>query len=433
MKKTIITIVLLVSTLGVAYADFTITDWQYFRNITPPPNIVSGTYTRTTIDRETNASSANGLSDLRIISAQGVEVPYQLVVESEATRSAYVTSALRDLSSQGGNTMFILDLGTNRSVHDHLVIMTESKNFKRPVTVYASDENLTHADPKWRRLGGSNNYIYNFYDQVLGFNAGKGDVYYPENTSRYLRVVIGVGEGGDVVAPNARVLRTLSRDANLSQMSERAEIVQNSKEQTTEITTDLGASGIPSRSVMLHLKETKNFNRRVVVQGSNDKLAWSALGHGYVFWLDTPLFKGSNLSIPYRETMHRFVRVVIFNQDDQPIQFTDEVMLSGVTRSLVFEVESGGSYALYVGNKNADAPKYDIAHFFEYIETTALPPSTLSLLTPNPSYAAPKDPDAPFVEKNKNVLNAVLVLLVAMITFMLIAYLKKLKMRKQGE
>jgi len=420
-------------TLGfVAHADFTASDWKQLRAITPPPNLVVGAYIQVPIDRETNQASRSALADLRVISGSGTEVPYQLVVESEATRSAYVESALRDLSSAAGETMFILDLGTNRSVHDHLVINTGSKNFKRPVHVYAADENLNHGDAKWRLLS-AGNYIYNFYDQAIGFNAGRGDVFYPENTSRYLRVVIGRGEGGEVSVGSVRVLRTLSKAAKLNQAEETAVVLENTKEQTTEIVVDLGAEGVPTRSATLSTTDTRNFNRRVVVHSSDDSKSWSTLGQGYVFQLDTPLFKGSNFSVPYTETTKRYVRVVIFNQDDQPIPWNKAVTLVGVARSVIFQSSVGQTYDLYVGNEKAVAPRYDMARFFEYIETSALPTATMGPIVPNSAYAAPKPKELPYTERNSVVLNVTLVILVGMITFLLISYLKKLKLTKPTE
>ncbi len=426
IKIALLAVVTAFTTFTFAYADFTLSEWEYVRPITVPTNMVVGAYVRMNIDREVSAVSPSNLADLRIISGDGEEVPYQLVVESESTRNAYVSSALRDRSSANGETMFILDLGQNRSVHDHLTIATESKNFKRPVSVYASDENLSHGDAAWRLMSGSN-YIYNFYDQSLGFNVGKGDVFYPESTARYLRVVIGRGEGAEVAVGDVRVLRTLSREAKLNQTSEVAVLFLNTKEQSTELTVDLGASGIPTRSVSLTTSDTRNFNRRAVVEGSNDNVGWNRLGQGYVFQLDTPLFKGRSLSIPYSESLSRYVRVTVFNQDDQPVAWERSVSLTGVARSLVFQFDVGQSYTLYVGNRNATAARYDMAHFFEYIETAALASASMQQLAKNPSYIAPKPKEIPYTERNAYVLNAVLVLLVAVITFFMIAYFRKFK------
>ena len=97
---------------------------------------------------------------------------------------------------------------------------------------------------------------------------------------------------------------------------------------------------------------------------------------------------------------------------------------------MVFQFEIGQSYALYVGNKKASTPRYDIARFFEYIETSTLGTASMKPLMKNPSFVVAAPKVVPYTERNAYVLNSVLVLLVAVITSLMIAYLKKLKLAK---
>lgn len=427
-RALIIALVALAST-GVAYASFAPSDWKYLRPITGVPNVGNGGYVKVDIDRGVSASSRTDLADLRIVSGAGIETPYQLVVESEQVRSEFVPSTVTDLSEKNGETMFIVDLGAARLVHDHLKIFTESKNFKRPVAVYASDVKLPHESKDWRMLV-DKSVIYNYYDRTLAFDAGKGDVYYPQSTSRYLRVVIGAGEGDDVVVSRASVSRVLEQDARLNSIAVRPAVSENTKQRTTEFMIDLGSSGIATRRVTFSTDETKNFSRRVAIEASADGANWHGIGSGYVFSLNTPLFHGTDLSVSYAENLERYLRVIVFNQDDQPVHFRDTIVLDGVARSLVFAPTGGESYSLYYGNEHAVAPQYDLARFFAYIEGVALPQASLGTQSDNPAYVAPKPAEVPFTERNKTVINTVLVLLVAVVTFFLIGYLKKLKLER---
>jgi hypothetical protein len=389
------------------------------------------TYVKMNIDRAVSGKANPSLSDLRIVTGDGEEVPYQLVIEDEQVRQEYVESTLRDLSAQNGETMFILDLGASGTIHDHLVISTLSKNFKRPVSVYASDTATEHGDQDWRLLS-DKSYIYNFYDRALGFDAGSKDVYYPESTSRYLRVVIGRGEGSDVAVDGSKVLRVLQRDAKKNRMREHASVAQNAKEKSTELTVDLGASGVATRKITLATDERYNFSRRVVIQGSNDAASWVLLGQGYVFLLDTPLFSGSDLSVIYPESKLRYIRAVIFNEDNKAVAWKDTIDMEGVARSLVFTASPGTVSLLYYGNSKANAPRYDIARFFQYFEGATLPEVTLGGEIMNTAYIPPASPVVPFSERNDNVLNGALVLLVAAVSMLLISHLKKLKLSSRG-
>ena len=415
---------------GTAYADFDLAAWKYKKDVTALPSSQSGGFIKVNLDRQISVDAKRDLSDIRVIANDKDETAYQLVTENESVRTEYRTTFLRDLSSKDGETMFILDLQESGVVHDHLTIQTGSKNFKRTVSVYAADQTLTLSDSKWRLLT-DKGYVYNFYDQASGFNAGSGEVSYPQNTSHYLKVVIKKGEGSDVSVSSAHVLRLLTKDAVESQLQLTANITHNLVHKTTEINLDLGGSGIPTHRLILSTSDSKNFSRRAVVEESNDKVSWSAVGDGYVFSLATPLFTGTELSISYRESQARYIRVIILDQDDMPVAWEGTVRVDSVVRAVVFQTTAGNTYALYYGNDLSRVPQYDLARYFQYVESTDLARATLGGEVPNPGYLPPAAPKPP-LQGPPNLLNGVLILMVALITFLLISYLKKLKLAERG-
>jgi hypothetical protein len=156
------------------------------------------------------------------------------------------------------------------------------------------------------------------------------------------------------------------------------------------------------------------------------------LGQGYVFLLNTPLFSGSDLSVVYPESKLRYIRAVIFNEDNKAVEWKDTIDMEGVVRSLVFTASPETTYALYYGNSKANAPRYDIARFFQYVEGATLPEVSLGGEIMNTAYIPPAPPVVPFSERNDNVLNGVLVLLVTTVSILLISHLKKLKLSSRG-
>ncbi len=415
---------------GIAYADFNPGTWHYKKDVTSLPVVTSGGFVKVNLDREASVGANSNLSDIRVIANGSEETAYQLVTENETVRTEYRTTFLRDLSSKDGETMFILDLQQSGVLHDHLTILSNSKNFKRKVSVYSADDSLAISDAKWRLLT-DKGYIYNFYDAQSGFNAGSGEVSYPQNTSRYLKVVVAKGEGSEVTVSSAHVLRLSMQNAIESQLLQTASVVHNPVHKSTEITVDLGGAGIPTHRLTLATNDSKDFSRRAIVEESNDKQNWSAVGDGYVFSLATPLFTGSELSISYRESQARYIRVIIMDQDDLPVVWDSSVRMGGVVRAVVFKAAPGASYALYYGNARANAPQYDLARFFQYVESTDLARATLGAQEANPAYIDPVAPKAPS-QGPPNLLTGALIILVAIITFLLIAYLKKLKNTPRG-
>lgn len=416
---------------GTAYADFTTTQWKFKKDIAGITTSQSGAYVKVFLDKEVNFHAKPDLSDVRVLE-DGLEAPYQLVTLNESVRSDYIQSTLHDISSRDGKTLFTIDLGAKGVMNDHLRIVTDSKNFKKSVSVYAADSALSVDDTKWRLLT-DHGYIYNFHDATSGFDAGSGEVVYPETSSRYLKVIIGGGEGERVSVSSVAVYRISTRESVENQIRVTPTVTDNQVKKTTEITLDLGGSGIPTHRVTLATTDTKNFSRRALILSSDDAVNWSSVGDGYVFSLDTPLFKGQALALPYREVRSRYIRVLVMNQDDPAVTWSSQANVESTVRAVVFSVVAGKSYALYYGNSAAIAPSYDFARYFQYIESTVLEKASLATEEMNEGYTPPTPPIVPYSETHPNILNGVLVLLVALLSFFMIAHLKKLKHMERGE
>ncbi|MSU54928.1 MAG: DUF3999 family protein [Candidatus Taylorbacteria bacterium] len=399
-----------------AFADFKPTDWQFKKAVAVPSVSVAG-YVQATLDKDIYAKS--NLEDLRVVDALGLEVPYQLVVKNSSGNDQYYSSNLLDLSTSGGKTSFTLDLGSRGIIHDRISIGFSSENFRRQVSVFASDKN-----GNWQLLT-DKGYVYNFTDNQANFSAGKGEVNYPKSTARYIHVVIGNGEGNEVSVSSAQVYRYDVRQAVEEGVTVSVSAVLNSVEKSTELTADLG-SPIPTHSLTLTSSDS-NFNRRVVIQASQDKKTWRLTGQGYIFKVNTSLFSGSELTINYPETSSRYVRVIVFNQDNQPLAFGQTALLKSVARNIIWEAKPGILYSIYYGNSYAQAPHYDLDRIFQYIESENISQVSLSgeKTMLNDAYVAPAGRVVPFTEKYPYVLNIVLVVLVVIILIFLFFYARK--------
>jgi hypothetical protein len=407
---------------SVVRADYNPQNWQYTK-----PIDISGTdsreYVKVKLDRDILTHSA-GLDDIRIISG-GRDVGYQLITEDATTRTASYPSSLLNLSSRNGRTYFIVDLGSSGNVHSRINIITSSLNFRRQVSVSASDYLLPIGDSSWRLLT-SRGYIYNYYDQQASFSAGSGEVTYPQNTSRYLQVVIQPGEGSDPVISNARVYRYEIQEAEEDTITLPLTITQNEDQKSTELEGDFGYSGIPTHSISLSSTD-RNFNRRAVVQMSSDKVHWTLVSQGTLFNLATSLFTGSEFTLDYPEQTYRYIRVVVHNDDDAPVTFKSSATVKSTARYVVFEAMPNASYTMAYGNSSATTPKYDISRFFKYIEVGNLAEASLGNESLNTAYVPPPAPVIPLTERYPHLLAVVLVLLVIIVAGFVFAYLKKLR------
>ena len=141
-SSVLITLFFALLAANVAFADFTPSDWMYMKTITEVAASGNGLYVKAPLDREVSFHAAPDLSDLRVVDSSGAEVPYQLLVENEEVRNAYRASTMRNLSRGKDGIEFTLDLGASGVISDRLLILSDSKNYKRNVIVYAADSAL---------------------------------------------------------------------------------------------------------------------------------------------------------------------------------------------------------------------------------------------------------------------------------------------------
>jgi hypothetical protein len=134
---------------------------------------------------------------------------------------------------------------------------------------------------------------------------------------------------------------------------------------------DLGYRHLPSSRLEFQ-PGTTNFHRRLEVQGSNDQRDWFGVDIGEIFEVRINGVKRQNLQLNYDETRFRYLRIKIFNEDNQPIML-NEVRVYGRPRRLLFQHEPGKSYRLFYGNPSVTAPRYDLERLLPYIKVDSMP------------------------------------------------------------
>ena len=148
MRINVTRIMLLLSLLAfaaLAHADFSLPDWRFIKSI-QPPDADGSKYVRVRLDSEV-AKTGNNFKDVRIIADGKVEVPYQLIIEKASQKDSYYLTRMVDkYISSDGKAMFLLGLGEAGQLHSRINIATETKNFRRQVSVYASDSRISHGD-----------------------------------------------------------------------------------------------------------------------------------------------------------------------------------------------------------------------------------------------------------------------------------------------
>lgn len=399
--------------------------WQYYKNIslTNFKILTRGSLAKITLDQDVLGNSNEDLGDLRVYSGDK-EVPYKLIVERSVfdRENIYPVVVLNNsYSIDGGYNVFIVDFGQGGFLNSSLNIITSSENFKRTVEISGSDDMLS-----WNLLRG-NGYIYDYTDRAGNFKAQNTSVNYPENAFRYIQVkIFKSSDELPLTVTGAQVSKIKRSESRETTFKPLYAVKENSANRTTEVVIDLGKKGWPTSNITL-VSPDENFNREIVIYESSDKSNWRRVGQSYIFNYNTPKFVGANPEVGYSETNQRYLKLEIFNGDNRPIAITG-LSAKTILRSIVFQydfIDSSVGYRLYYGNPKANFPEYDLAKFFPYLDTGVYYDAVLSDEQVNSYYQKIAPPLPPLTERIPYLVPGVLVLAVAMMSVIVLRFMKK--------
>jgi hypothetical protein len=345
-----------------ALADFNLKDWKYYKEISfsKATSQVKG-YGKVRLDGEVFNGSWPGLEDLRVIEGREREVPYKILVSREEEKRVSLSPEIFNLSNSPSSTLFYLDLGEKKDLSNELSIEVAEKNFKREVMIEGSDDLKN-----WLVLK-KGAYIVDFTSH--DFTARNTRFSFNESAYRYLRVTIFNYGEKPLTVTGAQVSRLLKKEAQRVELSSRLKArKENPRLKATEIYLDLGYKNLPADLIKVFTFDS-NFYRQVEVSGSNSFPfpKWTPLGKDYLFAYSTRQFKAEKREISFSEGQYRYLKLTIFNFDDQPLRITG-VRVLGRPRELVFEFDKNKSYFLYYGSRETRKPLYDLEALFPYLE-----------------------------------------------------------------
>ncbi|KKT94403.1 MAG: hypothetical protein UW95_C0015G0006 [Parcubacteria group bacterium GW2011_GWC1_45_14] len=401
---------------SVAYADFSLSQWQYKKEILD----VKKGLNKVSLDNEVFANSNEGLADMRIVDDSNREIPYKLIAtRNEEGRKEYSPRLINNSVADGKYSMVIMDLGERGIITNSLKIGTSSDNFQRNVTVHGSED-----QENWNVLN-SEGYIYDYTDKKAGIKSQDTRVSFPDTTFRFLKVEISNVENNPVMINSVSVSQYIRKGAKEFSISPKIESSPDDRNKATVLIADLGQGGIPTGRISIATVD-ENFNRGVVVYSSNDRGVenWKRVGYGNLFRYKTPGFSGENLAMDIDETTDRYIKMVIYNKDNAPLGIREVKMLA-TYRELVFQADSNEKYFLFYGNRKADTPEYDLEKYFQYLDLTGSWEVSLGAQQDNRGFIEEKREEKPLTERNPYFFTVVLVATGLLLLLVVYKFLKK--------
>ncbi len=365
-------------------ADFELARWGFAREILPAPDSQKSDFAMIEFDSAVYQNSQYSLHDLRVVDDQNKETA-ALIVAAESEKTPIIPAKIINHQNTNEASIYTLDCGQEKN-YNGIDIATSSQNFSRRVQIEGSTDGV------WRLLR-KDGYVMDFSRDV---QKRVSQIRFDVAGYRYLRVTIFEPRESALNVLNVFLLPSQEKvtpyiETPVEIMSQ----IEDKKMRASVLTLKLPTIKTPSSRLELLIDAT-NFNRQIAIESSNNTpektdARWFSAGSGEVHDLTIGEVKLRNLTIDYPHTRAGFLRVKIFNLDDQPLKVR-AVKVFVQPWYLLFKREAGRSYRLFYGNEKAVAPQYDLAQLAAYVKTADLPklklgPETKLTPTPEPTNA----------------------------------------------
>ncbi|MEA1786007.1 DUF3999 family protein [Arenibacter sp. GZD96] len=307
-------------------------------------------------------------TDLRIFGIttdkDTIETPYFLRVASENVVQKEVAFSTLNTSHNTQGYYVTFEIPTSEAINQ-IALDFNQPNFDWQIKLEGSQN-----QKDWftvlenYRILSIKNEITDFQFTTLAFQNSK---------YRFFRLRIESNQKPVLTA--ARIARHDVTDGTFRTFAHRKLKVTNNREtKQTEIDVELQIP-VPLSRIKINVKDSFDYYRSTTLKYLTDSIKteqgwrynYKTLASGTLNSLDENEFKCNST------TLQR-LKIVIQNQDNQPLTI-DDVVLKGYVHEVVARFTEQGTYFLTYGNKNAAKPQYDIARFRDNV------PDSVKVLT----------------------------------------------------
>jgi len=351
------------------------------------------------------------LADVRISGPGGEEVPWALRPVPAADPERRVEAALVDpVVRPDGSVRAALDLGKPGLRHSEVRLDLAGDEFLREARIETSDDGR-----RWG-LAAEGGRVYAVKDLP---EARRTFLRYPASDARWLRVTLLAGSGAPPRILGARLFfAPVSRREVRGLAAGVAGPTPAPGGRRSRLEIDLGAPGIPVDAVVLQAAaaggEPPPFERAARAYASADRQYWSPAGAGLLWRAPEgrlPAADRENARIAVSGAGQRWLRVEIEDGDAPPLRIAG-ARVEWLAEQLVFRADAAGPHVLYVGDREARAPAYDLAAVLRRTPGAPVSAAALGPLAANPRHAERAKVE-PFTERHRGAIAAGLLAVLA--------------------
>lgn len=345
-------------------------DFKYYSDINGSiqKNKINSVYLRDDILDK----SENDLKDIRIFNGSGNETPFIILDEKTPEDIKEIKNfEITDYSEQSGKDIIIAKLTEkNLSTIESIFFETSNNNFNKKIKIYGSDETQ-----KWDFINENN--IYDFSSKI---NLKKTQINFPKpKTYKYYKFEIQ----NLTQSEKDSMLRLNYKDLNLSindydsnnfridaingeTFSKNKEIINydskkiSFKSENIDKKTVINLNNnIPINKILFDISDPYYYREVNIYQTKNDKFTDNKLILKDVIY---DIGSGENNEKKFININNlKNIRIEISNLDN-PSLVINKITTQKIKNNLFF-ISNENNYSLYIGNKDIQAPSYDINNY----------------------------------------------------------------------
>jgi hypothetical protein len=317
---------------------------------------VNTTWHSLAIPNEVFKNAQSGLADLRIFGVKGkdtIEVPYILEESADQVTDRETPFNIINQTSNANGFFYTFQASAAASINQ-IKLSFKEENFDWKVKLEGSNDNK-----EWFTV--LNNYrILSIKNSNTDYQFTQLD--FPTAKYSYFRLAIKANEQPQLNA--VKILKTDTLKGVYKDIAYKSyQLLNDAKNKQTIIEVAL-ASPTPLSYLKINTQSDFDFYRAFKIEYAIDSFKTDkGVQYNYV-----PLFDGtiSSLETPefnFTSTFVNRLKITIENNDNKPLRL-NSIALKGPVYELIGRFDDATlNYALYYGNKEANAPVYELKNF----------------------------------------------------------------------
>jgi hypothetical protein len=413
------TTALLLAGLVSSVSALELAEWKFQAEVT----IEDGTdeYCKLMLTPDIYDAARPDFGDIRLVDAQGEQVPYVLVKPKDTPEERkYELAVINRSTNADGAAMVTLDFG-KKVVKNSIEVMTRGNNFRRAVNVEGSSDNVEFFTLVERA------YIF-----AVTYDRRFEQVDLPKNDYRYLRITVPpmVTEEQSPVIDEVRAFKIEKSLAERHPVE--MELIEHSEDEKSSSSIyvyDLVYRRLPVSEIEFDVTDD-SFYRYVTVEGRDAQtrevkvygednrqrtriveVKWERIISSTIYrYTEANGQKRERLAlrIPSGRRVHRYLKITIRNYDDRPV-VVESASAKMIAHKIVFANMDNVAPTLYVGSETARTPRYDLGQRLSNPLQVKARAAQLSGITDNPLFGQAEEKAVAWTEKHKVLLLVIMV------------------------